>query len=288
MNDPILPDEGASSGTGTNVQPGAQPQPGEGGTPAAPAEDRFARLEKSQSELAEAVRQATQAVQRMLVPQAAVPEEPVDKFLERLATDPRGTIREVARGEFQQGVTGEVGPTMRTMLEATNRQLMATHRTEVDLKFGAGTFDELFRPQLEKDVTQLLAVNPAAAANPETVQALVDRLYGGSNFAVLRERERAMEAARSRGVTPNVLVPSGGVPRLRQLTGDELPDDVEQHLRNWERQTGEAIDRKQYAKLYYSGTDSGPGRHRTTVAEYLQAIGADADTKRLYLGEKTA
>lgn len=285
MNDPIL-EEGAQAGEA--AQPGSTTvQPGEGAAPVgAPAPpDRMDRLERSMAELTNAVNDA--ARQLSIRPSApAAPAEGPDKFLERLSADPQGVIREVARGEYQQGAEATVNPAMRTMLEATSRQLMSTHRTEVDLKFGAGTFDELFKPQLDKDIGQLLNVNPAAAANPETFQALVDRLYGGANFGQLRERERAMEAARSRGVPVNQLVPGGGVPRLRQVTGDELPADVEQFLRDVEKATGESVSRKEYAKLYFSGSDSGPGRHRTTVADYLQAIGADADTKRIYLGEK--
>lgn len=277
MNDPVLPEAGAE-GANTVV-------PAEGATAAPPAPDRFDRLERSMNELRDVVSAAAQAVSRMPAPQA-LPDEPPERFLERMAADPRGVIQEVARQQYSQTAQTDIGAPVRTMMEAAARQLISTHRSEIDSRFGNGTFDEVFRPQLEKDVNQLLSVNPQAAANPETVQALVDRLYGGANFTTLRERERAMETARSRGVLPGQVVPGGGVPRLRTFTGDELPDDVEQFCRDVERSTGETVDRKAFAKLYHTGRESGPGRHRTTVADYLQAIGADADTKQRYLGEK--
>lgn len=274
MEDQILDGE-------TPEAPAAPPAPD-------PIDLRFSNLERSMADLTSVVKEAAQAVRGMPAVAAAPVNESPEQFLERMAADPAGTIRQVAQQQYQAESQRSVEPTMRTMLEAASRQLLSTHRTEIDNRFGSGTYDEVFKPQLEKDVLQLLQVNPAAAANPETVQALVDRLYGGANFATLRERERAMETARSRGVAPGQVVPTGGVPRLRQFTGDELPPDVEQFLRDVEKSTGEKINRKDYAKLFHTGTESGPGRHRTSVADYLQAIGADADTKRIYLGEKQA
>lgn len=276
MNDQVLPDAGETVPAG---QPAPAAAPVAGATP-----DRLDRLENAMAELAATVRDAAAAVKGIPGP-APAPVEPVEKFLERFSADPQGTLNQVADARVAQAVAGQVTPAMRTMLEATSRQLLAAHRADIDIRFGAGTYDELFKPQLEQDMTQLLTAAPGAAANSETVEALVNRLYG-THFAALREREKAMETARSRGVSH--LVPGGGVPRVRTLTGDELPDDVEQHLRNWEKHTGEMIDRKHFSKLYYSGEESGPGKHRTNVAQYLQAIGADADTKKTYLGERQA
>lgn len=285
MNDPILEGEAQPQAANTNVSAdgaAAEAAPVKAEIPAWGTE-----LQQSMRELTEVVRSAAQAVSRMPAP-APAPEEPTDKFLERLASDPKGVIREVARGELAVGGEATAAPAMRTMFEAASKQLLATHRAEIDTRFGGGTYDELFKPQLEKDLAQLLANNPQVAAQPDTVQMLVDRLYGGANFAALRERERNMETARQRGIVPGSVVPGGGVPRLRQFTGDELPDDVEVFIRNVERSTGEKVDRKAYAKLYYTGQESGPGRHRTNLADYLQATGADADTKRKYLGDKQA
>lgn len=281
MNDPILGEQEGQQGSTT-----VQPQPGAGAA-AAPAPgvqpDRLDRLERAMGELADTVRQA--AVMVTSGPAQPPVAESADSFMQRFSSDPQGTLRQLTEAGVAQAVGAQVAPAMRTVLEATNRQLLASHRADVDLRFGAGTWDELFKPQLERDIGQLIQVNPGAAANPETVEALVNRMYG-THFAALRERERAVETARSRGVSH--LVPGGGVPRLRQLTGDELPEDVEQHLRTWERETGEVVDRKHFSKLYYSGDSVGDGHHRTTMAQYLQAIGADADTKRTYLGERQA
>jgi hypothetical protein len=193
-------------------------------------------------------------------------------------------IQRVARETFQRAADENLNPAVLQVLDTASRQLVDGHRFTVDQKFGIGTFDELFKPQIEKDMLQLRSANPRATADPATVEALVNRLYGGDNFEKLEERRRNLETAHARGLTH--LIPAGGIPRLRAPLADELPTDVEQFLRDVERSTGELIDRKQYAKLYYSGHESGPGRHRTSVLDYLKAVGASPDTIKMYGGER--
>jgi hypothetical protein len=204
VNDPVLTDP-----------------PGEDAPPATPptAEQRMESLEAAMGRIATAQAELTrvvgQAAQQLTAPPqvqqalaAPQPEESVEKFLERLATDPRGAIAEVVNRQVGQAVNAQVQPTQRTMVEAVSKQLVQGHKAEIDLRFGLGTWDELFKPQLEKDMQQLMASNPGAAADPATVEILVNRLYGGENFALLREKERTVETARSRGVSH--MVPGGG------------------------------------------------------------------------------
>lgn len=269
MNDPILPPEDPQ-------QPAAQPQ-------APPQEDRLARLESAMVQLGETVREAAQRVTTLQPPQA--PQKPPDQYLNDLAADPQGTIQREARDAARAEADSRLGPALLQMIDTTSKQLLQGYQLKVDSEFGLGTFDEVFRPQLDKDLAQLRAINPQAMADANTIEALVNRLYGGDNFHRLSERRQGLEKAASRGI--NHLLPTGGVPRLRQVTGDELPADVEQTLREIEKNTGEDIDRKKYAKLYYSGEESGPGRHRTSVIQYLKAIGADPDTLKMYGGGGT-
>ena len=210
-----------------------------------------------------------------------------DDFLNEFSTDPQGTVRKLARAEFAQSAGEHLTPAVMQVLDTANRQLLQGHEARVDMEFGEGTWAEVFKPQIEKDINQLRLANPKAIADPATLGALVDRLYGGENFPVLLERRKALETTmKQRGLSH--FLPSGGVPRMRVGNPqEEVPDDVETFLREVERSTGESIDRKQYAKLYHTGTESGPGRHRTTILEYLKAVGADPDTRKMYGGERS-
>lgn len=238
------------------------------------------RLERAMSDLGSTVRAAAERVTSIQAP--AAPAQRPDEFLNELAADPQGVITRVARETFQAAAEATLNPAVLQVLDTASKQILQGHQLRVDSEFGLGTFDEVFRPQLEKDLNQLRAVNARATADPATVEALVNRLYGGENFPKLVERRNGLEKSHTRGVSH--LLPTGGVPRLRQLTGDELPHDVEQFLRDTEKVTGDYTDRKRFSKLYYSGEESGPGRHRTNVVQYLQAIGADPDTLKRYGG----
>ena len=270
MDDPILNDA---------PPPQAPPQP------AAPAPDmRIDRLENAMAELTMTVRDA--ATRLTQAPQQAPPRSNED-FLNDLASDPQGVIQRVAADTFRRAAAETLNPAVMQVLDTASTQLLTGHQQRVDYEFGEGTFDEVFRPQLEKDLAQLKQVNPRAMADPATMDALVNRLYGGENFNVLLERRQGLEkSAKARGLSH--VIPSGGVPRLRSNMNAEaeIPPDAELFLREVERSTGENIDRKNYAKLYHTGVETGPGRHRTTVVDYLKAIGADPDTLKMYGGER--
>lgn len=272
MNDPILPDP----------MPAAPPEP----PPPPPiGPDRMDRLEAAMGELTNTVRDA--AIRLTQAPAAPPPQSTAD-FLDRLATDPQGVIEQVAAEQFRKSANETLNPAVLQVLETSSQQQLSGHRSRIDDEFGEGTFDEVFRPQLDKDLGQLRLANPRAMADPGTLEALVNRLYGGDNFPVLLERRKGLEAsARARGQSH--LLPRGGIPRLRagQNPNEEVPPDVETFLREVERSTGEQIDRKHYAKVYHTGVETGPGRHRTTVVDYLKAVGADPDTLKMYGGERT-
>lgn len=278
MNDPILGDEGTPLG-GTTVPAEEQGQPPK----ADPSEARFERLERAMAELGNVVKSAAERVTN--IPAPAAPQASPDAFLEEMSKDPQGVIGRVAREQAQALAEQQFNPTVMQMLETASQQLVAGQRQTVDYEFGLGTYDELFKEKVEGDLAKLRVVNPRAAADPATVEMLVQRHYGGANFDALMAKRKTLETARERGVSH--LIPTGGVPRLRAVTGDEIPADVEQFLRDVEKATGEVVDRKRYAKVYYTGTESGPGRHRTNVVEWLKAVGADADTLKMYGGEKS-
>lgn len=266
MNDPMIPQQPA--------QPAAPAAPD-------PSGERMDRVERSMAELTNAVNEAAQR----LAPQAQ-PQRAPDDFLNDLASDPQGVIERVAARTFEKQAAQHLTPAVLQVLDTASTQILQGHRLRVDSEFGLGTFDEKFMPALKADIAQLRSVNPRAIADPATVEALVNRLYGGDNFQDLMDRKKGIETMHARGLSH--LVPGGGAPRLRNPTGDELPPDVEQFIRETDRATGEQTDRKQFAKLYYTGVESGPGRHRTSVLDYLRATGADAETLKQYGGDRSA
>lgn len=245
------------------------------------------RLEQAMQQLTGVVADAAQALRAPQAQPQAAPI-PAEEFLTQLAANPQGVIQREATLAFQRAADASLNPAVLQVLETGSQQLLQRHAERVDGEFGEGTFAEVFQPQLEKDMAQLKVVNPKAMADPSTVAALVDRLYGGANFEGLMERRRGLEAtARNRGLSH--VLPAGGVPRLRasKNLAEEVPDDVEGFIRNVEKVTGEQVDRKHFAKLYHTGQDSGPGRHRTSVLDYLKATGADADKLKMYGGDRS-
>ena len=273
MDDPILE---------TTEQAPAQPPPAQ---VAAPVPDpRIDRLEQAMAQLAQTVQQ----VGERIIPQLerANPPQTSEQFLSELATNPREVIQREAEAAFQRKADATLNPAVLKVLHTASQQILDREQQKVDTEFGLGTFDELFRPQLQKDIGQLMATHPQAAADPDTLRALIDRLYGGDNFPQLADRRKALDNARARGMSH--LIPRGGIPRLRKA-GEEpdLPDDVEPILQQIEKATGERIDRKHYARIYHTGEDSGPGRHRTSLLEYLRATGASPDTLKMYGGERS-
>jgi hypothetical protein len=264
MDDPILPEAPAAP---------AVPAPSAEG-------DRLERLESSMAELTATVRDAAAALRNTPAPQG--PQRTPDEFLSDLATDPRGVIRNEATQAAREMMAQSLNPAVLQVLENGNAQLMRDHEATIDSEFGEGTYSEIFKPQLDRDIAQLKQVNPRAIADPQTMDALVNRLYGGQNFHMLSERRQAFEkTAQVRGLSH--LLPRGGVPRLRVGNpAEELGPDHEQFLREVEKATGETKDRKQFARLLHTGRETGPGRHRTDLADYLAVTGADKVTKEKY------
>ena len=278
MDDPIF-----DSPTETPA-PAAPPPP----PPAAEPDPRIERLENMVGSLVGKLDELA----RTPAPVAEAPPpppKPTNDQLTDLAANPRDYIAQIARETATQHTNETLAPLVMQTLTNASQSLLNNHSTQVDAQFGAGTWDEMFRPQLEQDLARLKQANPQAMADSGTVEALVNRLYGGGNFNKLMERRGAHAAELTKqeeaGIAKIVShLPQGGVPRLRSTKeGTELPEDVEQFLKTVDAKTGSTTDRKSYGKLYEAGTESGRG-HRTDVLEYLKAVGASPDTVKSYGG----
>jgi hypothetical protein len=243
-------------------------------------EQTMAQIARSQQELSQTV---ADAAQRLTAPQApSAPQQTNDEFLSELATDPRGLITRVASQAAQAVASQQLTPALVRTLDLAASQLISEQAQKVDAEVGAGTFDEFFRPQVEKDLAELRKTNPEALANRQVMEALVNRLYGGENFPVLSQRRRQLEQlAQQRGLSH--LVPQGGAPRLRSLSGEpELNPEAELFLREVDKATGESTDRKAFAKTMATGHESGPGRHRTSIADWGKAADLTPDQRKMY------
>jgi hypothetical protein len=209
--------------------------------------------------------------------------------LQELAADPQGFVAKTARDEAQRLVSEAVNPTVMQVLDAASQQLVNSHALRIEQEFGAGAWDDMFKPALEADLVRLREVSPRSLADPATIEALVNRLYGGENFTKLTERKA--EHAKKLGEQEQEglqkvarLVPQGGVPRLRKGNGEAgLPEDVEKFLKEVDAATGRPQDRERFEKLYATGEDTGR-THRTDVVEYLKAVGADPETIKQHGG----
>lgn len=279
MNDDIFDGTNAPAAT-----PPAAPPP----TPAsAPPDDgRVERLEATVNKLVGTLTDL--ANQPAPVPAAPpAPRPSPGDLLSELASDPEKVVSRIAQETADRVVNQNLAPVVMQTLDVAAQQLLNGHANQVDAQFGAGTWDEMFRPQLEQDLARLKGVNPRALADPGTVEALVNRLYGGANFTKLIDRRDAHKTALSETEKAGIQkiishLPQGGVPRLRGAGGnDEIPADVEQFIRETDAATGTTTDRKAFARLYNTGSDTGRG-HRTDVLQYLEAVGASPDTLKAH------
>ena len=222
-------------------------------------------------------------------PTPAPAPKPTNEQVNDLVADPSGFVGRVAQDAVTKAVQEAVNPILQRTLGVASQQLLNQHATDIDSRFGAGTWNEVFKPQIETDLERIRAANPAAAADPAVMDAIVGRLYG-PNFDKLSDRQVAHQQGLAKQEEAGLqkiiskLPPAPGVPRLRQAGAtDELDPETIAFLKRVDASVGETTDLKHFAKLHATGTE-GPSGHRTDVVDYLRAIGADPATIKAYGG----
>ncbi len=251
--------------------------------PSAPQGDsRLDALQSQMSEMARSVQSLTSSLAAAMeapdpTPQPSAKPAPaskseVDAFLDRLASQPRETIAEQAKEVAASVVREAMGPTLSRIFDFGGSLVLEQESSRVDGEFGAGTFQEIYAPQIQKDLANLRKVNPEAMANRETVRALVDRVTG-QQFTALADRKGThvkKQADRRAQELDEIVshIPQGGKGGLRLRgrgpAGTDLPDDFDSFAREISAQTGEPMDRDTFAKLYAAGN---------TIDDYLKAVG---------------
>lgn len=293
MNDPLFEDTGDIHDT-TSAQPNgdATPTP----PPAPPAENpEVVALRSQVSSLGQQVSQLVGGLQQLLNTPAPEPPRPPkaapapSDALNELAADPYKFVKTATQEEIESALSSRVNPAIMQSFETTSQILVANRAAQIDSEFGPGAYDEGFKAGMDSDLAQLRQSNPRAMADPQVINALIDRQFA-RNFARLSERKAELvntRAAEEKAGLEKIvsMIPGGGVPRLRQGAADDpesLPEGVKQDIAEMERSSGRTVDRKLFTKLFHAGKDSGPGRHATSLNDYLNAVGADAKTKKSY------
>jgi hypothetical protein len=262
---------------------------------AVPVDDRTAALERQLEALGGQVQQLVGGLTQLMntpVPEAPKPPAPVpsaSEALNDLAADPYKFVKSATQKEIDEALASRVNPNILQSMETMGQMLVAQRAYQIDAEFGAGTYDAVFKPAMDADLAQLRQANPRALADANVVNSLINRHYA-PNFATLSERKanlaKSAEEERRKGIETIVShIPTGGAPRLRNLNVDDpdsLPDGVKADIAEMERTSGQSVDRKLFTKLYHAGKDSGPGRHSTSLKDFLDAVGANPDRKKSY------
>lgn len=234
-------------------KPAPEPTP----NPTSDLEARVNQMASSIETLSNALRQALETPAPE-PPAPRAPEPTGDEYLDRLARQPRETITETASEAARRVAREDVGPMLNQVLDTAGRIVLNEKAQQIDQQFGTGVFQEEFTPILDKNLAELRKINPRATADPEAIQALVDRIKGQKLDVLIARREahgKTMAEQRERGIKEIVsAIPSGGGRfQARSPRGGELPEGYDQFAREIEASTGEPMDKELFAKLHGAG-----------------------------------
>ena len=254
MDQPLFPEETApATPTTTPVEPSTAP-PVPGPNP------EVAALQEQVNGLTRNLESLTGTLREALTPRTPEPTEPerVDPndYLSALANSPQETIRKEAAEVARKQLEESYGTFGNQMVETQHRMLMNDQQRQIDEEFGKGTFAEVYKPKIEKDLETIRKRNPMALANAESMQILVDRVTG-QNRTTLNERETQAQTKKqeewvaTRTEIANSLPPAG--PRRGSPDGTTPDDDTKLFLAEIEAKTGEHMDPAAFLKLMGAG-----------------------------------
>ena len=172
-----------------------------------------------------------------------------DDFLNDLASRGATVVDERVTEGVKEIAAREFAPVMTTMIETAHEGLVAAKQAEVDSTWGPGTWAEIIKPELDKELTQLRGMNFQALADKNAIKALVDR-HIGINYASLKERdgkfteEQAEVAKKTRDDLISSL-PTGGAPRISLREG-EVDADTQLFFKELYEATGQKTDVKKF------------------------------------------
>lgn len=256
----------------TTSAPANEPAPTP--TPVPEPDNRVGVLETQVSQMAEHIQSLTRSLQQALdtpveTPPPPKPEPTGDEYLDRLARQPKETIAETAAETALRVARETMGPGLTQLFDTAGRLVLQEKRNEVDSQFGPGAFEAEFLPSLKQNLDQLRKVNPKAVADPDTVQALIDRIRGQKFDALVTRREahgKAMADSKQKGLEEIVSAIPGGGGRFtmqKRGPGAELPEDFDQFSRELTAATGTPIDKDEFARLHKAGN---------TIDDFLAAV----------------
>ncbi len=199
-----------------------------------------------------------------VAPAAPTPQEQTtDDFLNDLTARGAAVVDERINEGIRKVSDAQFAPVMATMIETAHDGLIASKQNDVDSIWGPGTWNDVIKPELDKELTQLRTLNFQALADKNAIKALVDR-HIGINYAALKERdstyteEQAAVAKKSRDDLISSL-PTGGAPRISLREG-EVDGDTQTFFKELFEATGNKIDVKKFEGM----------RDVSTLKDYLE------------------
>lgn len=196
--------------------------------------------DKVSKTLGDFAKEVTASVAQMRQASTSQPVEPTaskgDNFLDEFVNDGKGTISKVV----QEALRDTMGPWVQSQVSATADNLRDTHRTQVDKTYGAGTFDEVVGPEMEKILATLDPQTQAVArGNKQTFEAILKQARGDD--AVMEKLAERREAVRK---APPEMLGDSRTPSKK--TGLSTEDN--EFLQDYER-AGRKVDRKALLEL---------------------------------------
>lgn len=251
-----------------------------------PRDKEIAELRGQLKESIEAQRELTETLRGLATQRPAPPEEPEprndDDPITAFTRDPNSFIDQRAERAAQRAAQAGAANDLAS-LNTLHELLVDAERAKFDTEFGEGAFDELVKPDLTKNFTELRNAAesqgqlPTGLSSRPTIQALIDRIKG-NKFSSLTTRAAEAAKAREEAQVKQRDDLIAGLPRpgltrtpgARQTPSEEAKAFAAE-IRN---ATGEDIDVQEIEALRGTGGTLSDFLKATKAAEKSQPRGA--------------
>jgi hypothetical protein len=120
-------------------------------------------------------------------PAPAPTPAPEGDFTQQLLADPEGTINARVQDEIKSQL-GQLAPYFQGLSDTAHSAIIQAHATEIDTRFGPGTYAEEFAPVLDKRFEQARKENPALLSSQDWINSEVNGVKGFKMDALVDRR----------------------------------------------------------------------------------------------------
>jgi hypothetical protein len=180
--------------------------------------------------------QVVAAIQQVQAPQT--PEPTNTDVATDLLEDPGSVIDQRVDGRIRE----RLGPYLQTQIGDKLEDLLIRHRVSVDERYGDGTFEKIYRPELDRQLDTLPPETKSSAAH---IQSLIEGITGRKTEE-LRPLANELEKKRAEALDPPPMLP-GGLPIRTQLGHVDQADRAFGEV--YEKATGRTLDLKKLATV---------------------------------------